>query len=148
MSYSCFYCSGGEEIFWEKKMLLRVHFWSHTGLNGQDLQLLEQQVFQCPWCFLVGWELYSALPSVHTAANREALSSTMQTTACSRSDQHLPVAALPEHMDKVWFSWAEVASPVPLCPLEPPFQPSTYLHGSHFFSLSILRIAEHPEPGS
>lgn len=33
--------------------------------------------------------------------DREALSSTMQTTACSRSDQHLPVAALPEHMDKV-----------------------------------------------
>lgn len=101
MSYSCFYCSGGEEIFWEKKMLLRVHFWSHTGLNGQDLQLLEQQVFQCPWCFLVGWELYSALPPVHTAANREALSSTMQTKARSRSAQHLPVAALLEHMDKV-----------------------------------------------
>lgn len=31
---------------------------------------------------------------------REDLSSTMQTKACPRSIQHLPVTALPEHMDK------------------------------------------------
>lgn len=33
MSFSWFYCSEGKEMFWEKKMLLRVHFWPSQGVK-------------------------------------------------------------------------------------------------------------------
>lgn len=138
----------------------------HNGLNGQDFQLLEQQVFQCSWHVLVGWKLYSALPPVHTATHwelccsmlklvwislpREALSSTMQTKACSRSSQHLPVTALPEHtnrvvvfLGRVILSSANLSSGA-ILPTQhlPVLQP--------FLFLSTLRVtfAAHPAPGS
>lgn len=114
MSYSFFYCSGGKAIFWEKKMLLWVHFWPPQGVKCSRFLVAGAAGISVS---LVGWNLYSALTQVQTATDgqlccsmfklvwisdpREALNSTMQIKACSRSSQHLPVAALPEHMDRV-----------------------------------------------
>lgn len=124
----------------------------HNWLNGQDFQLLEQQLFQYPWCVLVGWKLYSALPPVHTAADgqlccsvlrlvwisvpRKALFSTMQTKACSSSSQHLPVAALPEHKDRVVVFLGRVT-----------FSSATLSSGAICSLLQPFLFTEHPEPG-
>lgn len=64
---------------------------------------VESCILCSPQCTLLLIDSCAAVCSklVWICVPREALSSTMQTTACSRSTQHLPVAALPEHMDKV-----------------------------------------------